>query len=47
MCNEEIVNDTTEVSLDVSSLKSGNYGVHVSFEDDELSGILINIATIK
>ncbi len=44
---EEIVNEAKEVSLDVSDLEAGIYGVHVSFEDDELSGILINIATIK
>ena len=47
VCNEEIVNDTTEVSLDASNLEAGIYGVHVFFEDDDLSGILINIATIK
>ena len=45
--NEEVVNDAKEVSLDVSSLEAGIYGVHVTFEDDELSGILMNIATIK
>ena len=47
VCNEEIVNNTTEVSLDVSSLKSGIYGIHVEYEDNELSGILLNILTIK
>lgn len=45
--SEKAVNDATEVSLDVSSLEAGIYGVHVTFEDDELSGILINIAIIK
>ena len=47
VCNEEIVNNTTEVSLDVSSLKSGIYGIHVEYEDNELSGILLSILTIK
>ena len=32
VCNEEIVNNTTEVSLDVSSLESGTYGVHVDLK---------------
>ena len=45
--NEKAVNDATEVSLEVSSLEAGIYGVHVEFEDDELSGILMNIIAIK
>ncbi|WP_122639084.1 NPCBM/NEW2 domain-containing protein [Romboutsia sp. Marseille-P6047] len=44
---EEAVNNAAEISLDVSSLERGIYGVHVSYEDDEISGILMNIATIK
>ncbi len=45
--NEKAVNGAKEVSLDASSLEAGTYGVHVSFEDDELSGILINLVSIK
>ena len=45
--DERAVNGDAEVSLDVSNLKAGIYGVHVVFEDGELSGILMNIATIK
>lgn len=41
------MNNTTEVSLDVYSLKSGIYGIHVEYEDNELSGILLSILTIK
>ena len=33
--------NTKEVDLDVSDLKSGFYGVHVTFEDSEISGKLI------
>ena len=45
--SEKAVNDDTEVSLDVSNLEAGIYGVHVAFEDDELSGTLINLVLIK
>lgn len=45
--NEKAVDGAKEVSLDASSLEAGTYGVHVSFEDDELSGILINLVSIK
>ena len=38
--------NTKEVDLDVRDLKSGFYGVHVTFEDSELSGILLYMASI-
>lgn len=45
--NEKVVNGAKEVSLNVSNLEAGLYGVHVSYEDEELSGILINTIFIR
>ena len=45
--NEKVVNGSKEVSLNVSNLEAGLYGVHVSYEDEELSGILINTIFIR
>lgn len=44
---EEFVNGAKEVHIDVSDLEAGIYGVHVSFEDEGFSGILINMLRIS
>ena len=47
LVKEQIIDkNTKEVDLDVRDIKSGFYGVHVTFEDPELSGTLIYIAII-
>ncbi len=38
---------TKEVDLDVSGVEPGYYGVHVAYEDSEISGILIYMTGIK
>lgn len=38
---------TKEVDLDVSGVEPGYYGVHVAYEDNEISGILIYMTGIK
>lgn len=40
---EEAVNAAKDVRVDVSDLEAGTYGVHVSFEDEGFSGVLINM----
>lgn len=45
---EQTLDGTTkEVTLDVSDVDPGYYGVHVAYEDSEISGILIYMTGIK
>ncbi|WP_195940086.1 NPCBM/NEW2 domain-containing protein [Romboutsia sp. 1001713B170131_170501_G6] len=45
---EQTLDGTTkEVTLDVSDVDPGYYGVHVAYEDSEISGILIHMIGIK
>lgn len=47
LVKEQIIDkNTKEVDLDVRGITSGYYGVHVTFEDTELSGILLYMAII-
>ena len=47
LVKEQIIDkNTKEVDVDVRGIQSGFYGVHVTFEDTELSGILLYMASI-
>ena len=47
LVKEQIIDkNTKEVDLDVRGIQSGFYGVHVTFEDSELSGTLLYMASI-
>lgn len=44
---EQNINNDKEVTLDVSKLKAGVYGVHVIFDEEDFNGMLMNVVIIK